>query len=1234
MKLIGLWTAILLVSIIYWVSPMKVEKTAKFSDKAGVIMIPVDPIYMPTSYWTHIVRQEVPCINKLIGGRLLQSISYIENQAQAILLGLYELLVKSESDGKDISTVLAPVGALFSSQALINRLILEFWVNLKLLTVEYQYSGRVFSPNACNMSNYLNRVREGMSASHSRADYNYNMSTIISERVTQRRKQLSKSVVTILDAKLKRWKVHANFKSDTEAESHSLPLWEASTNDQEDPYQSTIVLESPFPVSPPRVKRSHSQQFLSNQYQNLSKSGCILQQFSSPVHNAIAFAWVDGQQENTPLSNNMEPLPPPSKADVEFIRDSLRSDNHRRYDFMDICYLGANSPIDDLRVYYSVLKHAAHSLDEAPKLAHLRALPRIEEQSENSHSHILELIDTYSTSVRIMSSIMEGSLLSTQKIPRLSATLCAHDIYGKIQSGSSCWQKELLSDKALEAVWKIEGTSNYQQEPQGPRDLQPPAWPRSRYSQRSRSKRALFPFMADYIYSPLFGLASQTELNSIKDYLKDFKNVTDSIRKRLTEQDSFDSVLVDGMRAFKDQLKILGDTLQNHLKSQKEALKLITDASVHLDLVTKVSLLMNHIQSHQMSLIILTGSLSSTASAAKLVYSQVRDTIFEKKVSISSKMGARLEKLAEELKKQLPPGQKIPSEWIERSELTLEDTAVGSFNRDIINIFRIPVVTSSPTYQVWRLSSLPFQLNGSPSLEVIQLLIPADIIVSDSGNKRSLTMSLSDYNMCRMNPGHICRSLTPWHDLTNNSTCIHKLNQEELNSTDLLLYCEVKSMMRPQKSMAYAVSVSQTRWLISVINGPITSKYSCGGTNEFRQEMSGMTIVSLKDCDLYLDDQVFLHVTKNVSDEIKIVLPEEFSPSLNHDALSPIIYTLPPVNVSYDLPSVAIERLSKLPKLQGLGEGYHEAINTALTKLQNALPNRTAIPVLKEYYDFSPPSDKWSWFSWFGGSMTLIFGVVIAVYLALKCRRLLFPTSAIVTTSMLPLVKSHTLVHISPTSLNLTESVNKTITDWLLEAHKNSMPHYPSVTLVIMIVMLLIMGHHCYMLIRITRVQRELNLRSFVFPYDSNEVQHLGEDPLVLTLILEFTNLIGRTVQEQIGIQITTLPAPAEQYYVDDVSKTGLTADQSGGWLYPFTSMKFVFNWHLCCIKSNIIRQLDTCQSLPASISICKKNILDQTSISVPCLWIKWRVVRVCRVIVCSPHDNKHLYTYTTQLNS
>lgn len=64
----------------------------------------------------------------------------------------------------------------------------------------------------------------------------------------------------------------------------------------------------------------------------------------------------------------------------------------------------------------------------------------------------------------------------------------------------------------------------------------------------------MLPLVTDWFYKPVFGMASQRELDSVKDYLKDFKHVTDSISSRLKEQDSFNEKVIAGMTEFAEQV--------------------------------------------------------------------------------------------------------------------------------------------------------------------------------------------------------------------------------------------------------------------------------------------------------------------------------------------------------------------------------------------------------------------------------------------------------------------------------------------------------------------------------------------------------------------------------------------------------------------------------------------------------------------------------------------------------
>lgn len=146
----------------------------------------------------------------------------------------------------------------------------------------------------------------------------------------------------------------------------------------------------------------------------------------------------------------------------------------------------------------------------------------------------------------------------------------------------------------------------------------------------------------------------------------------------------------------------------------------------------------------------------------------------------------------------------------------------------MISVFKIPVIPRTSDYIVWRLSSIPLELIGSPAVEVIQVRLPSEVMIIDNSNRRINLISLSEYNMCHESQGRVCHHSLPWNLIGSANSCLESLASPILNSSNILEFCEVKSLRYPAEPRVYATSITTNQWLISTIRGPLTVSYKCG----------------------------------------------------------------------------------------------------------------------------------------------------------------------------------------------------------------------------------------------------------------------------------------------------------------------------------------------------------------------------------------------------------------------
>lgn len=342
---------------------------------------------------------------------MLHAISVLEDQAQSLLFSLYNWVSAEDFKVQAIDHVLPPVATILRSQSLINNQLVMFWSSLKDIATSTQYAKGSFDPKSCINANYYNRIIEGLSAAGFRSMANLNLSQNIAKTYNDPSITLRSIPLPALNQKLAHLYKYKTLLTDEQAESTPLVISEIPAIPENEARNPPVTPQSIQRKPVLRRRRSSDIDLLSHHMSKTANSGCALQQFASPVTSAIAFAIVKGEGERIVLTGELKSSPThhPHLEDENFtLNDKLHPDPSRRFDFMDICQLGAESPIGDDRIITSLLKHMSTSMKSHPKLKKYRPNQILYHVEESVHVEVEKKMTSYSLAEQILSFLVSN----------------------------------------------------------------------------------------------------------------------------------------------------------------------------------------------------------------------------------------------------------------------------------------------------------------------------------------------------------------------------------------------------------------------------------------------------------------------------------------------------------------------------------------------------------------------------------------------------------------------------------------------------------------------------------------------------------------------------------------------------------------------------------------------------------------------------------------------------------
>lgn len=494
------------------------------------------------------------------------------------------------------------------------------------------------------------------------------------------------------------------------------------------------------------------------------------------------------------------------------------------------------------------------------------------------------------------------------------------------------------------------------------------------YDLGTRKRRALLPFVGS-IYSSLFGLTTDTDLNDIREAVNTISN----------NQQQIKHVANSSLTLIKQN--------REEIVINRNKVKLINSALNKL--IIQINLANNHtsmaLQKLTDNVKLYTKFKETVDQARELVletieyFNKIRLTINLLTTGVFSPSAIppdRLRSILKEIKKNLPPNLRLPIEdnkaiWHYYKYLKTE----AIFEKEkLIVIIKIPLINLNEIYDIYKISNIPvIDVNISnannndidTTVMTAKYLLESDYIALNKARSSYIIPNIKDIDACIRFPKGFCRIDSPIYPTNLPRYCVLALYKKE----NIHKFCKIK--INTNVKLPIATQVSSGVWLIST-NNKITFTVVCDNKH-------GSNIITA-DPPLSL-----INIKSNcVANSNKLILPKFTS----YSSIENDIIKLPKINSSiFDLWKPA-RTIIKNQKIDNIDLGELKSIkNYDTSELQAELARIKRVKLTK---------NPWRWYEILILVTVILVGIFIAFYSSSKIRRMFTDKSLRIISSVLP----------------------------------------------------------------------------------------------------------------------------------------------------------------------------------------------------------------------------------------
>lgn len=720
------------------------------------------------------------------------------------------------------------------------------------------------------------------------------------------------------------------------------------------------------------------------------------------------------------------------------------------------------------------------------------------------------------------------------------------------------------------------------------------------YYESKRVKRGLGMWIMDNVWKPMFGSASEEDVDNLSEYLA----VTQS---KLGEVAYIQSQLVTVADKQDSQLKTLTMGLKNVADAVKSNDELIKSAMADivkegLDGVEEMraSILYNKLTESIFQLNAHLQNCMTQLSQIRSKYRLYKSMIQTQNIDVELFVPQAKKLYDDQLRSELA-SYRLPRDWPTLFQLRgrYVNLIHQTGTRNMILVVRIPLMKKSYPKHVFKVITYP--LSSGPL--TVKLPITDELVIIGPNSSYWYGMKYTDYLECRAEEFRVCPGRFPLH-VSLEEKCVPSLLSNTINSG---LACKMEQVHRSSQESTTVVQVTQNQWVINL--RPITNETEVSVSVECEAATTvtdsvvlpiGYQVIEVRHgCTYRLRDVLLVpikHWMTSLDQSLTFAGNIEMkngsytwikSIKLNPPSLQAIqkrlelnMMDIPTIGV-YDGASGDNSTVKEMFDKIAASEGYY----SAATRVMNS-----------KIYRFGNHTP-----SWMGWAFTILIICGIVVIASYVYRRIIsYPaTLAAVGFSQVPTTQAMIQNVTSVIAGNATNvsSILMPCNSSILGRHTTVIGSQSFISMEIYIgTMLFMLAMHCYVLYSLkSRVINVLsNIKGCVGgPIRSlSTIHHAQECNLIVYLVVKIYRLGRSPVSTNLPFQICTLPPPITQWYLRDTSNVGIGVKSSSR-LRLFNDCKCQWSWGNLCLLSRDYPKLDVCKEMPGMSQFSMDDILE-----------------------------------------
>lgn len=782
---------------------------------------------------------------------------------------------------------------------------------------------------------------------------------------------------------------------------------------------------------------------------------------------------------------------------------------------------------------------------------------------------------------------------------------------------------------------------------------------------RSRGRRGLGDGIMTGVWKPLFGAASEEDLQKVVKALEQskssshklFQNQKNMISVQKQQEQRLDKISMAIANITEIVHLSLSDSKSDLNKLLKET-EQIKGSQIVAETLMAIGTLQNYVQN---ALTLLKFKLTEISDTYKTLHQMIRGRY----IAPSFLSGATLEDLITGLRTFKSPKYIIPPTWARLSVMDDKSAGLMVKGRTLLMSLKIPLIMGTQQYSIYQAHSIPFRIGD----KIMQTQLQSAYYIIDRTNAKWSTLNAHEYSACLKNPGQICPYSIPMHSLGNPDCFSSIVGVKDLQKPNKL--CKIdflgddKTYQFPVQNFSGQI-ISDNQWVLSALGKQGVVAYeTCDDLSDdtavqtATRTLVGINVIQVSEgCRVQIGDSTFststnwrttAHRTIQFNNQLLIDTSGlgdlkiwKMSSLIDESLRNATIFSFPTNKVagkkSYLFKNGVTDLDSILKLLQ--------SPNASSPDIGLLSPDDIEIPD----FEFTKPNhwnfSHWQLWSVILGSFPILMIIAGVAYLVFRVICIKPSLGGAVAFSALPtsFTRAHEIGGVTMNNTKLSDTLNlllkKMDDQYLLTNHSTPQPdsiaeiinsngHWTQIIMIIMMAVMIILSIcHCFMFLRQSTLIRSMMRATCYYPKNRSVTMHNVEEPVNL-IFLATIKLWGRSdeIVTTMGIQVCTLPSPYTQWVVKDRSYVKLVSSTTTV-TRSHKNLITQFNWTHLCIQSTVMPNVDTCQDMPSSCVIPISDLNMSIDGGLPWNWRSVHQGNVIKVEVGRLGASKIIYNY------